>query len=195
MELWCLHLHKDTEGFEDILRPCIDEVTMGWHEHFLRHKGGDSMAPEGVTIPLWLAIAFQILLDAKEVTGRIPPEVLKQDTDLLRILSRESPPHPYMERSSNTDGQNIPRAVGNIRDILSSGSSDPSAYAEHDVAFIVHHPLLCGMQSWYIQQQVRASVNWAVKLRDTIIPAALLYMSMRDHGLVGQWRDMDYFSR
>ncbi|KAI8624531.1 hypothetical protein F5Y19DRAFT_454017 [Xylariaceae sp. FL1651] len=186
--------------------PCLDEVISGWinWEHYL----------DRLEIPLWFALSCQILVDMKWILGRHSPnafEDLKEHSENQVLLVRKYFGHAISKRRMRTNTTNMPNVldipqlvakcvrkdaysnavVGFYRSVSRSGK-DLSHFALPPFLVLNHHPLLCGMQAWWIHQRWRLFEEWAVKLHESIIPAALLYMPMRSLGFVTEWPDMEF---
>ncbi|TGJ80373.1 hypothetical protein E0Z10_g8396 [Xylaria hypoxylon] len=196
----CSFIHNlKIMGWDDkdpVLVPCLDEVTSGWMqwEHYLDPK----------RIPLWLTVSFQICADITLVLGQLSSIVLddlKGHGENKTALFRKYMNHDITHRRREKDKYSLSLFLSAVHyvakcvrqdnytkqvvDTLQRGDSRRKSYS-HEL-----HPLLCGMQSWWLEQQYRSFESWSVKLNDSITPAALLYVSMRKLGLVDRWIDME----
>lgn len=197
---------RDTD--ESMLLPCFDYVTsawMAWSDHLTK-----------ASCPIWLVVAFQILVDTGERLGSYSPtsfDDLKEQAESWIALIRRDLRHASTKRSERMDEDGMPRVYSDIpaitKCILRSDSfkriqktagrpyNSKSTVSTDGIfhRFLNHHPLLCGIQSWWLEQEYRQFESWAVKIHESIAPAAFLYISMRRLDLVAQWPDMEFVSQ
>ncbi|KAI0450446.1 hypothetical protein F5B21DRAFT_528935, partial [Xylaria acuta] len=219
IRLLCLSLHnlkvfheKGTEEDDPTFLPCNDKITNGWlrWEPYLDFK----------RIPLWLVVSFQILVDIREVLGRYSPTALddlKENADDIESLFRKNMKHATAQARRETDpkyewpGFKLPQMIKKcIRqdnfakkeiDVLGGIERVPDGrIRQHrgrvpDFFLLKTNPLLCGMQSFWMEHMHLSFVSSTVKLHESIMPAALLYISMRQLGLVCMWNDMEFVVR
>ncbi|KAI0419221.1 hypothetical protein F5X98DRAFT_385054 [Xylaria grammica] len=196
----CLFLHNlKVVGWDEnnpVFLPCLDELTSGWMqwEHYLDPN----------KIPLWLTVSFQICADISLVLGRYSPTALddlKENGENKAALFSNYVSHVTTQSRRQKGEDSLPRFLSTVRYLAKCVRNDNYAKAttkntlleDPHIGFSPHelHPLLCGMQSWWLEQRYRSFQFWAVKLNESITPAALLYVSMRKLGLVGRWMDME----
>ncbi|KAI1426453.1 hypothetical protein F5Y12DRAFT_794347 [Xylaria sp. FL1777] len=192
------------------LLPCLDELTCGW---LLMEDQGQDLLKQGV-IPLWLIVSLQIYADIRLALGRYSPTVLddlKEHSQSRMALFRKYLPHSMTKKSLDKGPKGgKDHSLGSIKyvaqcvmkdnyirllmDYANIGKIESIEYrlSYPDFYFLEMNPALCGMQSWWLEHQYRTFEFYTVKLHEAIVPAALLYVSMRRKGLVSQWRDMDF---
>jgi hypothetical protein len=162
--------------------PCFDEITSGWL------LWEDYLNPE--RIPLWFNVSLQILMDTLVELGVYS---LAATSDLVghcadhNFLRNEYLSHDHTIKRMAEDGNNIPNL-----DALPS-VKEATQKIPRGMALLHCNPLLCGMQSMWMQQKRRHFEYWAVRLHESIVPAALLYVKMRACCLVDEWPDMESF--
>lgn len=194
---------------EALMFPCFDDITRAYMVWKTEYKDA--------ACPLWVIVGFQILVETGETLRRHSPnpfdDLRAQSQKFLDLLRRYTR-HPSKEASERLDGKNMPPVYSVIptitRCILRSDSfrraqqksGIPSINTEALTrtdgmfhTFLAHSPILCGIQSWWLEQIYRYFEWWAVEIHESIAPAAFLYISMRRLGLVAKWRDMEFVSQ
>lgn len=200
------HMVRDTD--EPVLLDCFDQVTKAW---MVWH----SSSYTGVC-PTWLVVAFQILVDTGERLGHHSPtsfDDLKEQAEAWLSRLRRDTRRGSNVISERLDKETINRVYSNIpaitKCILRSDTfqriekAAPRPYNSKTNTrtdgivhhFLSHNPLLCGLQSWWLEQEYRDFEWRAVEIYESITPAAFLYISMRRFGLVPEWRDMEFVSQ
>ncbi|CAJ2513731.1 Uu.00g018500.m01.CDS01 [Anthostomella pinea] len=207
------HLHNFTSvssrGSEDILGPYLDDITFGWRDWVLvdskksksrkrQKRTADETFPELEddipNIPLWLIISFQILLDIRHELQEDLQKGFNQLKEFSKIMIRD-----IRKRPLNDDSFDIIRFVGKcvdkdafsklLRETSNQGVAGGNREPEHYL--LKNHPLLCGMQAFWMQQKWRSAVAQIID-RSWLIPAMYLYMGLRLEGLVDVWDDMEH---
>ncbi|KAI0876805.1 hypothetical protein GGS24DRAFT_512876 [Hypoxylon argillaceum] len=187
--------HQDDQPF----LPCVDEITSGWM------TWDPYLDPDH--LPLWLVLSLQIWLDTVVTLGDYSPTALddlkEQAEDQVSLIRRFSK-HPTA-RKKDRDGnkpsifavvQVVARCIrrDNFRkkaiENLEPEAKEMAMAPSVDFFFQKNHPLLCGMQSWWLEQEYRYFEWWAIRLHECIAPAAILYSSMYRLNLVDLWPDM-----
>lgn len=189
------------------LLPCFDELTSGWL----------AWAPnllKGQRTPLWLTVAFQVLIDITATLGKYSPSAaddLRKEATIHHSRFSDNLRHRTSRLSLKMEGQDMPRVfdvlLGIEKCIIKSepgkqrgrsGSEDDAlsgASRPQPGLFLIEiNPLLCGMQAYWLEREYRNFKLWAVKLHESIVPAALLYMAARKMGKIGYWCDMELAS-
>ncbi|KAI2628442.1 hypothetical protein GGS21DRAFT_492771 [Xylaria nigripes] len=187
--------------------PCFDEITTACFEWLQQSP---------FTVPLWVVITVQIWIDIQATIHRYTKAAcadLRAGASRLIELVRKGQTYECTRMSKITDGKNMPnflelpqlyakclQADNYLKMCHAKNAETPMLpiYEPHSIVpeffLLEHHPTLCGMQLWWAEQKYRGFENWAVKLHENIIPAALLYMSMQTADLVNErWSDMEYF--
>ncbi|KAJ8127037.1 hypothetical protein O1611_g6599 [Lasiodiplodia mahajangana] len=180
--------------------PCFDEISMGWltWEPYLDER----------KFPLWLAISFQIWVDIMLQLGEYSPTALddlkeqaSDRIDLYRAFFQNSRTEKA-SKSDKSEGLSVISMIAkcvrkdHFKGKIQSVRDEWGVMLEpmDDFFFLETHPLLCGMQSWWLEQEYRHFEWGQVSLYESIAPAAILYHSMVRSGLVdnGEWPDIDY---
>ncbi|KAI0184363.1 hypothetical protein EV127DRAFT_505107 [Xylaria flabelliformis] len=187
---------------------CYDEITNGWlnWEHYFNFEH----------IPLWLVISFQILVDVRETLGSYSPTALDDLEEYsydMDILFRKKMEHAGTEekmKKNQSLAYALSKFVLNIQNCIKKDD-----YAEREINLLRAVPgagvairkhrgrtsnlfllktnlLLCGMQSWKMERTNVRLVDFIIKLHESIMPAALLYLAMRKLGLIDMWYDMEF---
>ncbi|KAI0442371.1 hypothetical protein F4803DRAFT_575679 [Xylaria telfairii] len=166
--------------------------------------------------PLWLVVAFQILLDIRTTLGRYHPTALndlKEYADEMNCVFRKNVRHvtELAEKTGPTVPSWTSRLVRSINKCMQLDNftthlkkelkwkSKDDAMCHHqtimglaDFYLLKTNMLLCGMQSWWMEDIHLSFTDATIQLHESIMPAALLYIQMRQDKLVGAWRDMDF---
>ncbi|KAI0912527.1 hypothetical protein F4823DRAFT_559856 [Ustulina deusta] len=213
---FCYFMHnihlRGWDRDDPTLLPCFDELTTGW---LLWERDPDFKM--GI-MPLWLTVTFQIYADIRLTLGRYSPtavEDLKEHSRnrielFSKYLSRtntEKGQITELEERHNVQAKNhlfttiqlVAKCINKdnyIRAIKRrSGLGELEFIKKYcelpEFYFLEQGPALCGMQSWWIEQQYRIFEYHALKLHEAILPAALLYVSMRRLGLIVMTRGAD----
>ncbi|KAI8944413.1 hypothetical protein F4801DRAFT_217584 [Xylaria longipes] len=211
IRLFCLSLHNlrvsrmrnnRAGNCDPKLFPCYDEITNGWlllePYHDFAH------------IPLWLVVSLQILVDIREVLGRHSPTALhdfKEYADDMAFIFRNDIKHATTDAQTRDTLQSIENCIRRknyAKMKIDSSDGDLRVFGntirQHmgsicEFFLLRSNPLLCGMQSWWMEERRLYSVSSAVKLHEAILPTALLYIQMRKLGLVSMWHDMEFVIR
>ncbi|KAI1123762.1 hypothetical protein F5Y10DRAFT_269769 [Nemania abortiva] len=201
----CLHYMRKLPPEDPPFLPCPDEITAGWMkwEPYLDEQ----------EIPLWLVISFQIWADILIQLGDYSPTALddlKEQAEDSLSLFRSCLHHPLMERmgmrnKERYEGPDIFAVMKMIGKCVQRDEFKNIIETEfvkkkfrwtkgppEDFFFIKIHPLFCGMQSWWLKQDYRYFESWAVRLHESIAPAALLYAYMYQSKLVDDWPNMNF---
>ncbi|KAI0426955.1 hypothetical protein F5Y09DRAFT_317548 [Xylaria sp. FL1042] len=194
-----------------ILLPCFDELTSGWFE--LERE--DEKVWKSGYVPLWLTISFQICAEMRWILGDYSPTAVNdlQGNSQTQIALFQN----YLPRRHDRTKDKLwkPPDEGNkdhffdcikqaekcvmddnymitIAQKLENTKFIKQCERNSASHFLGLNPSLCGIQSWWLEQQYRKFEFYTVELHKSIIPAALLYVSMRHEGLGCRWEDMDF---
>jgi hypothetical protein len=161
--------------------------------------------------PTWLSVCFQIMADIKDVLKRSSYRCcgeLQAEIKDVRSLFRKYFSHPLIkqkplkENDCNTrlhnmlwflegwyqaDAYTAPSESNDEGDFV-----DKQEDKQPPVFLLRNDPVQCGLMIFRILDTWREFQVVAVSPGGSIAPAAILYMAMRAHGLVGQWDDMEY---
>ncbi|KAI0404414.1 hypothetical protein F4802DRAFT_227214 [Xylaria palmicola] len=204
-----LYNHTD-EKTDACFLSSLDEVTNSWvsWEHY--------EDPE--RIPFSVSLSFQIWLDITETLFGYSPNVtadIRREKDFRQALYcdysfRRCPSLATETRSELAHAVRILNGNAilkrNVQSILKYLNMDNFARktciemekAGHacsvDIDFLFHekNPLMSGMYVLTLEEFYRRFEASAVKLHESIMPAALLYSSMRELGVVDLWPDMEF---
>ncbi|KAI1170525.1 hypothetical protein F4777DRAFT_110018 [Nemania sp. FL0916] len=159
-------------------------------------------------IPIFLAVTLQVWIDIRVTLGNCSPNWfgdLQEQGEETVSLMRSGLKHATSQMRKETENNTMPDVYATLGAIAKRVRNDnftknllalrqPWLHMEGPppFTFLKHQPFLCGMQSWWLEQQYRKFVAWAVKIHESIAPAALLYLAIRDMGWCGPWPDMDF---
>ncbi|KAI5920212.1 hypothetical protein F4810DRAFT_723754 [Camillea tinctor] len=177
-------------GIKKNFCPGLDEITKGWGEYL---DGKDVKV-----IPLWIGLSYQIMLDIRNAThGNIE----KAFEELVRIGNLQVVGIQAYFQEENDEEDEDPnlehlQVICHINNYVANDSISKfarengeyqlgsSGSAEYRHWFMKNHPLLCGMQAYWLQQRWREFEFDSFSLYDSIIPAANIYNAMRINELV-----------
>ncbi|KAI0543560.1 hypothetical protein F4679DRAFT_592578 [Xylaria curta] len=204
IRLLCHSLHNlkiflkvGIDKYDPAFLRCYDEITNGW----LKWKPYLNFQ----RIPLWLVISFQILVDIREELGPYSPTALDDledyahDTD---VIFRKNLQRAITDKKMKQNSKHAGDCSDLIRNIQNRMQKDnfhevPSITVrekqgrQSNLFLLKTNVLLCGMQSWMMERAHVRLADSTVKIHESIMPAALLYLAMRKAGLIGMWHDME----
>ncbi|KAI0855201.1 hypothetical protein F4860DRAFT_497018 [Xylaria cubensis] len=215
IRLLCYSMHnlrvfrwKGVSKYDSEFLTCYDEITNGW----LKWEQYSNFEHT----PLWLVISLQIMVDAREVLGPYSPTALDDleeysyDMDILfRKKMEHASTKEKMKKNSGLAyalsqfGLNIQnsimkddyaeREINVLRGVLGARVAIREHRGRTSNLFLLKtNLLLCGMQSWMMERTNVRLAHFTIKLHESIMPAALLYLAMRKLGLIDMWYDMEF---
>ncbi|KAI0099056.1 hypothetical protein GGR51DRAFT_576445 [Nemania sp. FL0031] len=220
----CISLHQLRLFFKDSpedvgFLPCFDEITMGWMT-WEPYLVGEIPLWLVISFQIWLDILTQLggysptaLQDLQEQAqdcvslwrthlGHAALEKARLEFELsylstiIRISKSRVIEDGFKKKIQDAQYKfaklgfaGVPKEDAEGRDKLLTVEIPSEKFF-----FLKDHPLLCGMQSWWLEQQYRHFEWRAVNLHEAISPACLLHYSMCMSGFVKPkaWLDMRY---
>ncbi|KAI1490554.1 hypothetical protein F5X96DRAFT_694534 [Biscogniauxia mediterranea] len=180
-------------NLEKVFGPGLDEITRGWKE--IRGHG------KTIVIPLWLCLSYQIMLDIRytlktgvetgyhalvSVSNACAADVRSciRQVDDKKVVAKILEVVSHAARCIHSDAM--------VTAMAAQTGTPPGTFPEIPFLLMKNHPLLCGMQIYWIQQRWQEFSLSFYSLGPSIIPAANLYNVMRIYGLVEVWHDMEF---
>ncbi|KAI1813175.1 hypothetical protein GGS20DRAFT_599422 [Poronia punctata] len=207
---------QDSGSWEDNIcgdKVPLDPLTAGYTEW-------RRCSPESDTkFPLWLSVVFQVIVDIKETLSHdshMCRNELLEAVEQCKTFSRSYPHHAALKRrmmKASFDPTPPPATIcpalwsarhwyrpDELCQEIGSRSRSQDAPLQVDGEhrspldfFENDNPTYCGLRMFWMRYRCHvAHQDSILEHEDSIIPAALLYLSMRLRGLVGQWNDMEY---
>ncbi|KAI0798974.1 hypothetical protein GGR55DRAFT_702346 [Xylaria sp. FL0064] len=177
---------------EAVLLPCYDELTSGW---FQLEREDENAFING-RVPLWLTVSFQICAEMRWVLGDYSPTAVNDLHEHGQTLMGLTQSYLPRRHKRVTKGKLWKLPDGDKDPILDGMKHHEKRMMGDNYTTLLTRKLenteFMNMQLWGLEQRYRNLQYCVVELHRSIIPAALLYVSMRGRGLDCRWEDMDF---